>query len=709
MLARLLSAFRRHGKAASTPVAGAAPAPEPEPESKRAAAARLVLEGHAAEADKRFDEAEHLYRAAIAADDRSADAHMNLGNALNAREHRVAAIASYERALALDPDHAAAHYNLGLVLLGNADPEKVVAHFRAAVRRRGTFADAWIGLALALEAQRDLEGAVESYRKALSIRPQFPEALRSLGLIYQEQGKTEEAMQSFLRAVAIAPDYADVHGSLGVLYKEQGKVGAAIESYRKALAIRPAHAEVMGDLGNVLQEQGDLDSAIEMYRKALALKPGHVGGHGNLLFALNYHPDKSAEDIFEAYRAYDARFGVPLRAGWREHANDRDPARRLRVGYVSPDFNHHPVRHFLEPLLAHHDKSVVEVHAYSESTREDAVTARYRGYVEHWLLTRGMSDEMLTDRLRTDRIDILVDLAGHTAHNRLGVFARRPAPVSVSWLGYGYTTGLQAIDYFLTDATGAPEGSEHLFAERPWRLATPGYVYRPAEGMGPVGLLPAARHGRVTFGTLTRSVRINHRSIRVWSEILKRVPRARLVVDSKNFLDAGMRASLVERFAAHDVGPDRLQLGFHSPPWDVLRQFDIGLDCFPHNSGTTLFETLWMGVPFVTLAGRPSVGRLGSSILEGLGHPEWIAHSEAEYVEKAVALATDVERLAILRASLRDEMSASPLMDEAGFARKVEAAYREMFAEWAGKAARGSDVRVPVVSERASDSPSGPR
>jgi predicted O-linked N-acetylglucosamine transferase (SPINDLY family) len=294
-----------------------------------------------------------------------------------------------------------------------------------------------------------------------------------------------------------------------------------------------------------------------------------------------------------------------------------------------------------------------------------------------------MTDEALAERIRADGIDVLVDLAGHTASNRLGVFARKPAPVSVSWLGFGYTTGLTAIDYLMTDAASAPAGSESLFSEAPWRLPTPGFVYRPAGGMGEPGLLPALRQGGLTFGTLTRSVRVNHHTVRVWSAILQRAPGARLLIDSMNYRDPGMRQALLDRFAAHGIEPQRLQVGFHSPPWDVLRGIDIGLDCFPHNSGTTLFETLYMGIPYVTLAGRPSVGRLGSSILEGVGHPEWIAHSEDEYIDKAVALAGNLPRLAALRAGLRAQMQASPLMDEPGFARKVEAAYREMFRIWA--------------------------
>ncbi len=352
---------------------------------------------------------------------------------------------------------------------------------------------------------------------------------------------------------------------------------------------------------------------------------------------------------------------------------------------MSPDFHGHAASRFLEPLLARHDKNAFEVFAYAESRRVDQVTERYRGHADHWLDTRGLSDEALAEQIRADGIDILVDLAGHTSGNRLGVFARKPAPVSVSWLGYGYTTGVSAIDYLLTDEASAPAGSEPLFAEAPWRLATPGYVYRPAEGMGEVSPLPALQHGQVTFGTLTRSVRINHRVVRVWSEILKRLPEARLVIDSRNYQSSEMQDALAARFAAHGIDRERLDIGFRSPPWDVLRSMDIGLDCFPHNSGTTLFESLYLGIPFVTLAGRPSVGRLGSSILEGVGHPEWTARSEEEYIEQALALASDLPKLAALRAGLRQEMQASPLMDEVGFARRVEDAYRDMFKRWADR------------------------
>ncbi len=611
--------------------------------------AELLEQGQAAEARGEVDEAERLYRRAVAADDASADAHMNLGNVLNAKGHGLAAVESYERAISINAKHASAHYNLGLALLYAGDNARVVQLFRTAVRLREAFPQAWVGLALALEAQGDFEGAIESYRQAVRVKPDFVEAHRNLGLICLQRGQ----------------------------------VKAADESYRRALLASPGDAESYLGLASVLKERGDIDAAIEACCKALDVDPNHIAGRSNLLFALNYHPDKSAEEIFAAYVEYDERFGLPQRRSWRAHDNDPNTARRLKVGYVSPDFNHHPVRHFLEPLLANHDKTAVEIYAYAELTQEDAVTSRYRAIVDHWIPSRGLTDAALAARIRDDKIDVLVDLAGHTMNSRLGAFAIKPAPVSMSWLGYGYTTGLSAIDYFLADSASAPQGADGLFAERPWRLATPAYAYRPADGMGPVGTLPSARRGHVTFGTLTRAVRINHRSIRVWSEILRRVKGARLVVNSRSYLDADMRSRLAERFAENGIAADRLELGFSSPPWDVLRDMDIGLDCFPHNSGTTLFESLYMGVPYVTLAGRPSVGRLGSSILHGVGHPEWIARSEDEYADIAVALASDLPKLAALRAGLRAQMQASAVMDEPAFARKLEAAYREMFSRWA--------------------------
>ena len=534
---------------------------------------------------------------------------------------------------------------------------------------------------------------------ARTLTERFPDngfAFKALGVMLQPLGRDVEALSAKTRAAQLLPDDPEAQCNLGMLLQSQNRLAQAEAVLQRALALRPQYREAHNNLAITYQKQGRHDASLAHFQQALALDPGHEDIYSNMLFTLNYHPDLSAEQIFAHYREYDRRFGQPWRSQWQRHANARDTERRLRVGYVSPDFRSHACQRFLEPLLAAHDKAAVEVYAYAELAHEDAVTQRYRALVDHWVPTRGMRDAELAQRVRADRIDVLVDLAGHTVGNRLGVFARKPAPVSLSWLGYGYTSGLSSIDYFLTDAASAPDGCEDLFAETPWRLPV-GWCFRPDPGMGEPGPLPALARGHVTLGTLTRGVRINAHTLRVWAEILHRLPGAHLVVDSGSFSDGAAQQSLRERFAALGIAPERLQVGYHSPPWDLLRSIDIGLDCFPHNSGTTLFETLYMGVPYVSLAGRPSVGRLGSSILQGAGCAEWIASDERGYVERVVALASDLPALARVRQQLRGRMQASALMDEAGFARAVEQGYRQMFAAWCA----GSDHPLEALVARA--------
>jgi protein O-GlcNAc transferase len=637
------------------------------------------------------EQAAGCYRKALALDPGYVDAYVSLGNTLQALGRPNEAVACYQKALALNPNYAEVYFNLGILLQELGRPDEAFACHRRVVELRPDFAEAHNNLGNVLTALRQLDDAVACYRRALELKGEFAEAHYNLGNVLTDLGQPVDAVASHRRALELKADFAEAHSSLGNALTDIGQLDDAVACYRRALELKPDFAEAHNNLGHALTELGQADDALASYRSALELKPDFTWAYDNLLFALNYHPDLSAEDIFRAYQEYDAASGIPLRSSWRAHGNDKNPHRRLRVGYVSPDFYRHSVRHFLEPLLAAHDKNQVEVYAYAELDREDDMTDRYRRYADHWIASKGMSDDVLAERIRSDGIDILVELAGHTVGNRLLAFARKPAPVSVSWLGYGYTTGLSAIDYYLTDAACAPAGSEGLFAEQPWRVATPAYVYRPAADMGGVGSLPALRRGHVTFGTLTRSVRINHRTIRVWSEILKAVPNSRLVIDSASFKHPAMQERMAARFAEHGIARQRLFIGLHSPPWNLLRGMDIGLDCFPHNSGATLFETLYMGVPVITLAGRPSMGRLGSSILHGAGHPEWIAESEDEYVAKVVELAGDIARLSEIRAALRGQMQASPLMDEAGFARKVEQAYRGMWQNWCTS---GRDNRV---------------
>jgi predicted O-linked N-acetylglucosamine transferase (SPINDLY family) len=684
-------------------------------------------EGEAALAQGEADAAEACWRQALRAVPEFAQAHASLGMLLQQQGRLGEGEAAYRAALALQPASAVTHFNLATCLLAQERPAEAEESLRTALQHDAALQPARAQLDRLLQDQGRWLESEERWRAALRRQPEDLDAYLQLAAVLRRQHRHAEALGCLQRAEQLAPDDLGVLRQQGALFKEMGRMAEseqvcrrmleidpasalgwsqlaevlnatqrlaeAEQGFLKALALDPQLAVAWSNLGIVRQNQGRQQEAEDAMRAGLALQPGDAHAHGNLLFVLNYHPGKTMAQVFEEYRLHDARFYARHRAEWRPHRNPPAAGRPLKVGYVSPDFRNHSCLYFVEPLLAQHDHRAVTVYAYAELQNEDNATARYKHLVDHWVPTRGMGDAALAERIRADGIDILIDLAGHTAGNRLGVFARKPAPVSASWMGYGYSTGLSSIDYFLTDAWHAPEGSEAYFSEQPWRLPV-GWVYRPPgeAQTGVPGPLPALKNGGVTFGTLTRAVRINDDTVRVWSELLRRVPGARLAVDSRSYRDADTQAALAARFAAQGIGPERLQIGCSASGWEVLRQIDIGLDCFPHNSGTTLFESLHMGVPFVTWADRPGLGCLGSAILHGAGHPEWVARSEEEYIDKAVALAADLPRLAALRAALPAEMRASKLMDESAFARAAEDAFRQMFARWEQRQARGGNA-----------------
>ena len=367
----------------------------------------------------------------------------------------------------------------------------------------------------------------------------------------------------------------------------------------------------------------------------------------------------------------------------RAFAIDRSAGRRLRVGYVSADFRQHSVAWFAEPLLAAHDRTRIELFCYAAVATPDAVTERFRALAEHWRSIDGLDDAAVAELIRQDGIDVLVDLTGHTAGSRLLVFARRPAPVQVEYLlGHGYTSGLATMDAFLADAMLAPPGADALFSERLIRLPRIPLAYAPPDAMPEVTPLPATANGFVTFGYFGRTDRLNDAVIAAWARILRDVPGARLMLNSLPFREPAFRDLIAARFAAQGVDRDRLELIATAPQpatWAAYGGIDIALDPFPHNAGTTTIEALWQGVPVVSLAGRPSVGRFGAMILHAVGMDDWVSADIDGYVACALAAATDLHRLAQVRATLRQRVADSPLCDAAGLARHVEAAYRALY------------------------------
>lgn len=553
---------------------------------------------------------------------------------------------------------------------------------RALVKRAPGYSSAWEVLGTVLRETGKAEEALGAFLRALQLGGEEVDCYVALAITFRALKRRVELDSACRRALELEPEQVHALNVLANCYRSASRFHEAVATFQKLLAKDPDNVGARGNLAVALGDMGDFEGSEEQYLRVLAVQPDSPSVQNARFFGMNYFPDRSSEEIFEVYKEYDRRLCKPHQIAWKPHANRRILNRPLRIGYVSPDFRNHPVRLFLEPLMAQHDKSAFEIYAYAQLDQEDEGTECFKAYADHWVRTNGLTHDALAQRIRDDKIDVLVDLAGHTAQNRLATFVRKPAPVQVTWLGFGCTTGVSAIDYILLDDQMAPEGTDHLFMEKPWRLDTTNFAYRPKRGMGEVTELPALRNGHIRFITLSRAIRFNYRVVRTWAKILSRVPGSRLVVDSNSYFSERMQADLQDAFAHHGIDADRIEIGFHSPPWDVLRSADITLDCFPHNSGTTLFESLYMGLPYVTLAGRLGVGRIGASTLTGLGRREWIAQTEAEYIEKVVALASDIPELARIRAGLRQEMQASALMDEPGFARKVEQAYREMFKKW---------------------------
>jgi protein O-GlcNAc transferase len=508
------------------------------------------------------------------------------------------------------------------------------------------------------------------------------------------RGEVAQAIDAYRQAIGLKPDYAEAHMNLGNALKLQGKLADAIALYRTAIELQPHYLEAHTNLGLALQETGKLGEAIAILRRAVQIRPDHPKALSGLLFALNYD-DTLCGDIFAAHREWQARFGRPTPQPVA-YDNSRTPGRRLKIGYVSADFHFHSAAYFMEPLLKEHDRQAVDVFCYADVRRPDGVTAYFQGFAEHWLMTLGMSDDALAERIRGDGIDILVDLAGHTANNRLGVFARKPAPVQATWLGYPNTTGLSAIDYRLVDAVTDPPGAADALASEtllrlPGGFLCYGGLTGAPEPKGP----PCLTTGAVTFGSFNNPAKLSAATCDAWAALLARLPQARLLLKGGWFVDAATRALYLARLTERGVAADRVELmprvSGAAAHLSVYERVDVALDPFPYNGTTTTCEALWMGVPVVSLRGTRHAGRVGASLLTQAGLPELIADSAADYLDIAAALAADPARLNALRHTLRLRVAASPLCDGPGFARKMEAAYGAMWQHWceaAGKTPR---------------------
>ncbi len=627
------------------------------------------------------DDAEAAYRRALALRPEFGQALANLGVLLQETPRAAEGLALLRSAYALEPAVGTHAVNLGSALCRAAEYAEATRVLESRLRVVPEDADAAYNLGNALLGLGRSDEAIASYRRALQLRPGDPDALSNLGNALKQAGEPSAAMAAYEAALQARPNSVGAINNLACLLRLLGRFDDAETLFRRGLAIDPGHAALFNNLGNVLKDAGEIDEAIECYRRSLALDPDDAATHSNLAYSLSF-VETDGRAILAECRRFDARFAAPLRAALPTATSDRRSERRLRIGYLSPDFREHCQALFMVPLLAHHDHVDFEIVCYSTAERTDSTSQRIESLADQWRDVRFQSDATIAQLIRSDRIDILVDLTMHMSNGRPLVLARKPAPVQVAWLAYPGTTGIGAIDYRFTDPRLDDASTSGHYSERSIVLADAFWCYDPLTSTPEVNPLPARKHGRVAFGCLNNPCKLNDATLRLWSEVLAALPTARLVLMAP---EGRRRERLRSKLAAFGVDRERMDFRAYRPRAEYLGTYhdlDVGLDTHPYNGHTTSLDSLWMGVPVISRVGPTCVGRGGRSQLHHVGLPELAVESDEAFVRTAVSLASDLPRLAQLRSELRGRLMRSPLADGGRFARSIETAYRAIWREY---------------------------
>jgi predicted O-linked N-acetylglucosamine transferase (SPINDLY family) len=665
----------------------------------------------------RLGEAERLYLSVPEQDPNHAKACFLAGVIAMQADRPDVAVERFARAVSLSPDNAAFLSNLGEAYRRNGQLPYALDALLRAVRLQPNLAEASFNLGVLLEQRGDLAAALACFERAAELKPELPtidgrlaslrdrlgegrkagsgkggdapidrdsaDLLVQLANTLSRQGRNEDAVRLFQRAVELRPRAVDLLTNLGLALSSLNRMEEATASLRRALAIRPDVPETLCNLGNSLLYCGLHEEGIAAYRRALAVEP-KPEFHSSMLFFLPFCPGYDSNAIREETRRYGEALKTRLNQAPAPHPNHRDPERRLRVGYINGHFRDHCQALFLSPLLTAHDRGAFEIFCYSGTINPDKWTAKFRSLVDGWRSIGDITDEAAALQIREDRIDVLVDLGMHMDCGRLPILARKPAPVQICWLAYPGTTGVEAVDYRVTDPYLDPPGQDDsVYSERSMRLEDTFWCYAPLMSPVPeVAPLPAATEGRVTFGCLNNFLKVNAEVLSVWARVLREVKSSRLVL----LIPQGeARHRIRQELEKHGVDRSRLDLIDRLPRAEYMAQYsriDVALDTFPYNGHTTSLDAWWMGVPVVTLVGKTVVGRAGLSQAMNLGLQELVAHSPDEFVSIAVGLSKDLVRLSELRAGLRARMQRSPLMDAPRFARNMEAQYRSAWQRW---------------------------
>jgi predicted O-linked N-acetylglucosamine transferase (SPINDLY family) len=666
-----------------------------------------------------FAEAEACCRRAMAIDPKQPAPLNNLGNALRGLGRGDKAMSAYDQAIAIRPDFVEAMNNRAMCLCWMGRLEEGVEQFKAAIQLNPALPDTHNNMGTALTHLGRYEEAGASFQTAIDLKPDHVEAINNLGSTLRSVGKSDDSISLFEKAIELRPQFVQAHSNLAAALSDVGRKDEALKAIDTALKLRPGLAQQHFIRGIILREMHRMDDGIDAIREAIRLDPNHIAAltalgyaqlecgeleeamkllkqsiemkpdpqtHSNVLLTINYHPGYSPADLLEAHQSWAELHEKPLMANWKPHTNDRSPNRKLRVGYVSPDFRGHSVSYFLEPILQNHDHDQFEIFAYARMASVDMHTWRLRSQIDHWREISTKRSDETAEQIRSDQIDILVELAGHTGGNALTTFARKPAPVQINMIGFPSTTGLTGMDYRITDELCDPPGQTDAFnTESLIRMPGLFWCYRPPYTTPEIGPLPMESNGFVTFTSVNNFTKVTPDVQTMWARLLQAVPSSKLILQTSALSSDRTQAAVIARFAAAGVAADRLDFR----PWSDFTQYmqllersDMTLDPYPFNGGTTTCHSLWMGAPVITLAGDRHASRMGLSMMTAIGLPEFVAHTPEQYVQIAVEMAQDLPRLAAIRAGMRNRLKASPLLDAVGYTRNLESAYRRVWGKW---------------------------
>jgi protein O-GlcNAc transferase len=616
------------------------------------------------------------------------------GIALQHNERLTEARDRYQAALDRDPNNADGIHLLGMVTLRLGDTPTARTLLARAVALQPDTLVFLFDQANLLMSINDFPAAAEAFKKLIELKPDHSRAYAGLGDLFRKIEQFDAAERSYRLAVRHDPNLVEALVNLGIIAYIRGNLTDAMVWFEKALRLQPELAAIHGNIALCLTDMGEIGRAVDHSRRALAEKPDYAAARSNLLLTLCYDYKQDDAELLAEHRRWAAVHIITPEKRHRHRGVSMAPERQLRIGYVSPDFRTHSVAYFLEAIFRYHDTAQYAPYCYAEVNVEDEVTRRFRSKATGWRCTCGESDEQFAAAVAEDRIDILVDCAGHMSGNRLAVLGYTPAPVQVTYCGYPCTTGSSWVDFRITDGIADPAGEEQWYTERLWRLDGCFLCYTPRIDAPAVSDPPAIARGYVTFGSFNTLPKVNGAVIAAWASILEAVPGSRLFLKNKALTDAAVRAKVRDAFGKLGIDNARLDLRGHAAGvvehLACYRQVDLCLDTFPYNGTTTTCEALWMGVPVITFAGTHHRGRVGATLLKAIGGDECVAPRLKEYAAMAIRLSKDITRLSTLRSGLRERMAHSRLCDGAGFTRGIEAAYRRMWRQWcAGEGRHG--------------------